>query len=42
MRFIASHSPLNGPCSFSACTAYSEQEGSKRQEGGFSGDMQYR
>ena len=38
-RRIASQVPLNGPCFVMASMAYSEQVGTKRQDGGVRGDM---
>ena len=39
IRFIVSHNPLNGPCFLNASTAYCEQVGVNRHDGGLSGDM---
>jgi hypothetical protein len=33
--------PFSGPCFFSACTVYSEQEGTNLQEAGVKGEIQY-
>ncbi len=41
IRLIARYKPFIGPCFFRACTAYSEQVGVKRQDGGVSGEIQY-
>lgn len=38
-RHTANSSPFTGPCLMSACRAYSEQVGVKRQEGGVRGEM---
>jgi len=42
MRLAVSQLPLNGPCFFSACIAYSEQVGVYLQLAGVSGEMQAR
>lgn len=40
-RRSVSHDPLRGPYLRRASTAYCEQVGTKRQEGGVKGEMQY-
>ena len=42
IRLVANQRPFNGPCFFTACTAYSEHVGVYLHDGGFSGEIAYR
>ena len=42
IRLNAIHPPFHAPYFWMACTAYSEQVGRNRQQGGFKGEMRRR